>query len=359
MQYAHLMHLAVLPVVFLLAGFAAGCTDTETSAQTPASPPASSSSDPVVAEVGGRTITLGEVDAKWQEFDAAERARVTQLLYQNRRNMLDLIIGDVLIEEAARKAGMSVDAYTERELGKRARAVSDPDIQAFYEENKERTQGRTLQELRGPITDFLGSQRKQQARAQLVDELSNASGKVRVTLEPPRTAVEVAEDDPAHGAQNAPVTIVEFSDYQCPFCARVTPTMAKVMETYGGKVRRVFKDFPLPNHPLAPKAAEAARCAGDQGKYWEMHDRLFANQGALEVTDLKQTAGSLGLKQADFDQCLDSGKWTAKVQADLAQGEKLGVNSTPTVYVNGRPLIGAQPFEQFKQVIDEELARSR
>ncbi len=345
----------------MLVGFVAGCTDTETSAQTPARPPAasSSSSDQVVAEIGGRTITLAEVDAKWQEFDAAERARVTQLLYQNRRNMLDLIIGDVLIEEAAKKAGMSVEAFTERELGKRVRAVSEPDIEAFYEQNKDRTQGRTLQELRGPIADFLESQRKQQARAQLVDELSSASGNVRVTLEPPRTTVDIGEDDPAAGAENAAVTIVEFSDYQCPFCARVTPTMAKIMETYGGKVRRVFKDFPLPNHPQAPKAAEAARCAGDQGKYWEMHDRLFANQGALEVADLKKTAASLGLNQAEFDQCLDSGKWTAKVQADLAQGEKLGVNSTPTVYVNGRPLIGAQPFEQFKQVIDEELARSR
>lgn len=359
MRYARLMHIAVLPVVFVLAGAAAGCSDTQTSAQTPSRPSASSAADPVVAEVGDRSITLAEVDAKWQEFDAAERARVTQLLYQNRRNMLDLIVGDVLIENAAKKAGLSVEAYTERELGKRVRAVSEADIQAFFDENKERTQGRTLQELGGPITDFLQSQRRQQARAQLVDELSRASGNVRVTLEPPRTTVDIAEDNPASGAKNAAVTIVEFSDYQCPFCARVTPTMAKVMDAYGGKVRRVFKDFPLPNHPQAPKAAEAARCAGDQGKYWEMHDRLFANQGALQVSDLKQAAASLGLNQAEFDQCLDSGKWTAKVQADLAQGEKLGVNSTPTVFINGRALIGAQPFEQFKQVIDEELARSR
>jgi protein-disulfide isomerase len=119
----------------------------------------------------------------------------------------------------------------------------------------------------------------------------------------------------------------------------------------------VYKDFPLPSHPNAQKAAEAARCAGDQGKYWEMHDLIFADIGATAVPQLKQGAAKLGLNQATFDQCLDSGKHQAIVQADYAGAEKLGVNSTPTMYVNGRPLIGAQPYETFKQVIDEELAR--
>ena len=117
------------------------------------------------------------------------------------------------------------------------------------------------------------------------------------------------------GNPSAPVTIVEFSDYQCPFCARVNPTLAKVRETYGDSVKIVFKDFPLPNHPQAPKAAEAARCAGDQKKYWEMHDAMFANQRALEVPALKQTARAIGLDGAAFDQCLDSGKWPPTVRA--------------------------------------------
>ena len=119
----------------------------------------------------------------------------------------------------------------------------------------------------------------------------------------------------------------------------------------------IFKDFPLPNHAQAPKAAEAAHCAGDQGKYWEMHDQLFANQRALNVPDLKQHAVTLGLDAAAFNQCLDSGKNGALVSAGSSQGEQMGVNSTPTLYINGRPLIGAQPFDAFKQVIDEELAR--
>lgn len=130
-----------------------------------------------------------------------------------------------------------------------------------------------------------------------------------------------------------------------------------VRQTYGDKVRIVFKDFPLPNHPEAFKAAEAAHCAGEQGKYWELHDAMFANQRALQVPALKQTAKTLGLDSAKFDQCLDSGKHADNVRTDYELGEKMGVNSTPTIYVNGRPLVGAQPFEAFKQVIDEELSR--
>jgi protein-disulfide isomerase len=343
---------------WLLALTCAACDGTPSAAQTTATP-AVPTDDQVVAEVGGRKITLGEVDAKWQEFDAAERARVTQLLYQSRRNMLDVLVGDALIEDAAKAAKMSVEAFTERELGSRSQAVTDADIQRFYDENKERAQGRTLADLRGPIVEFLASQRKQQARAQLVDDLSRTGGKVRVLLEPPRHSVDVLATDPSRGAATPVVTIVEFSDYQCPFCGRVTPTMAKIMETYGAKVKRVFKDFPLPNHLQAPKAAEAAHCAGDQGKYWEFHDRLFRDQSALQIPQLKESAQALGLDRAVFDRCLDSGKYEARVREGVSQGEKLGVNSTPSLFINGRPLIGAQPYEQFKQVIDEELARAQ
>jgi protein-disulfide isomerase len=121
----------------------------------------------------------------------------------------------------------------------------------------------------------------------------------------------------------------------------------------------VFKDFPLPNHPEAQKAAEAARCAGEQGKYWEMHDRIFANQSAMAVPMLRQHAAALALDTARFDQCVDSGKYADAVRQGIKQGEALGVQSTPTMYVNGRPVVGAQPYEYFVAVIDEELARAR
>jgi protein-disulfide isomerase len=312
--------------------------------------------DEVVAEVNGRKVTLKEVDAKWEEFDAAERAKVNQLLYQNRRNMLGELLGDILIAEAAKAAALPVDDYLKQETARRVRPVTEDELLKFYEENKERAPGRSLDQLRGPMKAFMENDRALQARAQLVQELEK-KGSVKILLEPPRYAVAVAPDDPVRGNREAAVTIVEFSEYQCPFCARVNPALAKVLETYGNKVRIVFKDFPLPNHPQAPKAAEAAHCAAEQGKYWEMHDVMFANQRALEVPSLKRAAAGLGLDTARFDRCLDSGQYASKVAAGLAQGEKLGVNSTPTLYINGRPVIGAQPYEVFKAAIDEELKR--
>ena len=192
----------------------AACGGTQTSAQSASAAPPQTP-DAVVAEIGGRKITLKELDDKWQATDPGERARVTQLLYQNRRNVLDQMMGDLLIDEAAKAAKLTPDQYVEQETAKRAQAVSDADIQQFYEANKDRAQGRTFEQLRGPITDYLKNQRELQARAQLIDDLKKKSGNtLRVMLDPPRQAVELADHDPSMGPPNAPVTIIEFSDYQ-------------------------------------------------------------------------------------------------------------------------------------------------
>ena len=186
--------------------------DPSAAAQLPA-PPA----DPnqVVAEVAGRKVTLKELDARWEEFDAAERARVTQLLYQNRRNMLDQMVGDILIENAAKSANQSVEAFLAQDAATRQRPVTEAEVAEFYEQNKQRAQGRTLDALRGQIKDFLEAQRKQQARAQLVEELrSKSDGGVKVWLDPPRYTVAITDHDPIRGDAAAPVTLVEFSDYQ-------------------------------------------------------------------------------------------------------------------------------------------------
>lgn len=349
--------LAVLGVLCLVSSAAVTGACAEESASAQGQAPAANP-DEVVAEVAGRKITLKDVDAKWEEYDSAERARVVQAMYQNRRNMIDVIVGETLIENAAKAAGQSVDAFVEQDAVKRLPAVGEAEIAQFYEQNKDRAQGRTLDQLRGEIKPFLEARRSAQARAMLVEELKTKSGSaVRVTLEPPRYTVPTTAADPVRGNAAAPVTIVEFSDFQCPFCARVNPTLDRVRQTYGDRVKIVFKDYPLANHPQAPKAAEAARCAGEQNKFWEMHDAMFANQRALEVPALKQTARAIGLNGAAFDSCLDSAKYEATVRAGTELGEKMGVNSTPTLYINGRPLIGAMPFENFKQVIDEELAK--
>ena len=210
MRLSHLALAACLAVG--AAGLAACAGDSDVAAQAPAPP---SNPDQVVAEVGGRTVTLKELDAKWEAFDAAERARVTQLMYQNRRNMLEQLVGDILIENAAKAAGQPVDAFVAQDAAKRAQPVSDAEVAQFYEQNKDRAQGRTLDQLRGQITDFLGSQRKLQARAQLVEELKTKGGNgVKVLLDPPRYTVALEHHDPIRGEATAPVTLVEFSDYQ-------------------------------------------------------------------------------------------------------------------------------------------------
>ncbi|MEO8680051.1 MAG: hypothetical protein ABI665_13445 [Vicinamibacterales bacterium] len=201
-------------ILLLLATAAlSACGDAPSAAQqTPGS--TSAGDQEVVAEVGGRRITLKELDAKWEEFDAAERNRVTQLLYQNRRNMLDQLLGDVLIEQAAKAAGLAPDVYAQQEAAKLVQPVTEADILEFYNQNKDRANGRTLEQLRGPVKDFLDGQRRLQAKAQLVDNLRSKDTSIMVMLEPPRYTVELASHDPVRGEATAPITLVEFSDYQ-------------------------------------------------------------------------------------------------------------------------------------------------
>jgi len=342
--------------VALTAYLAGACANAQT-AQSQAPAAGTGDQNQVVATVGGKTFTLKDVEARWQQDDPAERARVTQLLYQHRRQAIDQLVGDHLLDEAAKKAGTTKEKYVEAELAKRRGAITDADIQKVYDDNRDRVGTSTVADLKDSITAFLTRNRDAQNLAALVNELKAGGPAVSVSLDPPRYDVTVTDDDPVRGPKDAPITIVEFSEYQCPFCARVTPTLKALEQKYAGKVRIVYKDFPLQNHLQAPKAAEAAHCAGDQGKYWELHDRMFANQQLLQVPDLKKHAAAIGLDQAAFDQCLDSGKHAARVQEDVVLGNAMGVSSTPTLYINGRIVTGAQPQPVFEEIIDEELAR--
>jgi len=183
----------------------------------------------------------------------------------------------------------------------------------------------------------------------------------QATPTPPIVVENVSvDDDPAWGPTDAKVTVVEFSDFQCPYCSRfAVQTYPQIKEQYGDKIRFVYRDFPLTQlHENAEKAAEAAQCANDQGKFWEYHDLLFANQAALDAASLKGYASQLGLDSATFDQCLDSGKYTDEVQNDLTQGAGYGVQGTPSFFINGLLVSGAQPFASFQAAIDAALAAS-
>jgi protein-disulfide isomerase len=340
--------LTLVAVVTLLA-----CS---TGAQQPA---AGQAGGDAAARVGDKTITVKELDDRWRQNDPAGSAQATQALYDGRRAALDDLIASMLIEDAAKAKGQTAAQFADAEIAKRLKPVTDTEIAVFYGENRAQMQGRSLEQMSDLIRQFLNDRQKQTARAAMIAELRKAGPPVRVMFEPPRQQIAIAADDPSLGPANAPVTIVEFSDFQCPFCQRVVPTIKQIKAKYGDRVRIVWKDFPLTQiHPQAFDAAQAGNCAREQGKFWEYHDQLFANQAALQPEFLKKYATDAGMNGATFAACLDSGKFQPKVQAALEAGGKLGIGSTPTSYINGRAVTGAQPIEVFEAVIDEELQKA-
>ncbi len=323
-----------------------------------AAPPPAGPTDGV-ARVDGQTISLADVDTKWRELDPSAQLRAQQAMYDGRRKALDTIIADLLLTKAARAQGLSLPDYLAQEVPRRTRVVAEADIESFYAENRGRLQGQSLEDIRAAIADLLQSRRQTEAREALLAELGKAGGGTAINLEPPRQQVDVASTDPVRGPRSARVTIVEFSDYQCPFCARVTPALAQVLATYRDRVRLVWKDFPLEDiHPRAVELARAARCAGEEGKYWEFHDRVFASQEQSATLPIDDYAKALGIQPRDFAECVKSGRHAKAVVEGQDAGTRLGVESTPTLFINGRKVTGAQPFEVLARVIDDELARS-
>jgi protein-disulfide isomerase len=312
----------------------------------------------VVAKIGDRAITLKEIEDRWKKDDAAEHAEATQKLYEGRRTALDKIVADILIAEAAKGSGMSVDGFEEAEVSKRVKPVTDTDVQSFYKANLNEMGGRSFEQAAPLINRFLQEQYRNTARETLVSDLKKKGPEVRVLMEAPRHEVPLDAGDPSRGSASAPVTIVEFSDFQCPYCLRASPILKQLQQKYGDKVRVVWKDFPLTQiHPEAFRAAEAAQCAGEQGKFWEYHDQLFSNQKALQPTDLTKYAADLKLDAKRFDACVTASKFTERVRDGMKLGGRLGVNSTPTLYINGRMVAGAYPLETLSAMVDEELAR--
>jgi protein-disulfide isomerase len=304
-----------------------------------------------LAIVAGKPIAVSDVDelVRTQLMDLRARE------YQLRSQALDALITQELLAKEAAARGVTPEALHKTEVEDKA-VVTDADAKAYYDANKARIGAGTSEaDALAQIKSGLAQQRQSERRAAFSRELRKKY-EVKVLLEPYRVPVEVGTA-PVRGNPNAPVTVVEFSDFQCPFCVRSRPTVNKVRETYGDKVRWVFRHFPLEFHAQAEKAGEAAACAGEQGKFWQMHDLLWTNTAKLQVPDLKGHAATLGLDTARFDQCLDSGKFAGLVHSDEEVGQTYGVSGTPAFFVNGRPLVGAQPFDAFAQVIDDEIQR--
>jgi protein-disulfide isomerase len=311
----------------------------------------------VVATVGATTITLAQVDDIALQQPAANfgGAKLAQAIYQARRAALDELVADALIAQEAAQRHVDKSALVEQEIASKVAQPTDADVEAFYQTNRERLRGATLDQVRSAIREYLIQERTQTSRQAFIDRLQ-AHTPVKLMLEPPRYAIRTAES-PSRGPANAPVEIVEFSDFQCPYCLAAHSTVKRVLDTYGDHIHFVYRHFPLPNHPNAHPAAEASQCASEQGQFWPYHDRLFANPGKLTDADLKQSAAELRLDTARFNACVDSHKYKDFVDADVKAGQEAGVSGTPAFFINGRELTGAQPFETFKKVIDEELQR--
>ena len=321
-----------------------------------ASPGAAVGSDPnaVVATLNGQPITEKELDEdiKPQLQQLAQKYQKDQ--FDARKSGLDDFITKKLVDAAAKKENLTEEAYLKKHVEEAVPEATEADAQKFFDANKARMGTRTFDQIKTSLIGYLTSQNRQAAASKLFDSL-RAGAKIDVKLEEPVT--QVAAVGPSMGPKDAPVTIVEFSDFQCPFCSRVEPTLKRVMADYAGKVRFVFRDYPLPFHEHAEKAAEASHCAEAQGKYWPMHDAMFSNQDKLDEAGLKGLAKDTGLDVAKFTTCLDSGSMKDAVAANRKAGSEAGVSGTPHFFVNGHSINGAQPYEAFKTAIDHELAK--
>ena len=272
--------------------------------------------------------------------------------YEAMKAQLDSLVAERLIALEAAERGMSAEEFERAEIFAKMEPVTPEQVRTFYDNNRERL-SRSFEELEGRIMAHLQRQSEARRRAALGRELQQRYP-VKIALAPPRVDVG-ADDDPFMGPQDAPVTLVEFSDFQCPYCRRVQGVLKRLMTAYHGQLKLVFRDFPLRQiHPEAQKAAEAAQCANDQGQFWQYHDRLFAVT-ELGIEDLKQYAVELGLDAEQFNACLDSEKYRQEVQKDMDDAIAAGVNATPSFFVNGLPINGAVPFERFVEMVELAL----
>ncbi|MBL8955839.1 MAG: thioredoxin domain-containing protein [Myxococcaceae bacterium] len=308
----------------------------------------------VVAKYNGKTITLGELE----NAPGGEKLfEMEEQRYQTRRQVIDQLIFKELVGAKAKEKGIAEEQWMQAEIDAKVKPPSDQEINDFFEKNKEgMPPGTTLEMVKPRIIDYMTRDQKGTLVRALFDDLKKQANVEVLLAAPKKPKKEVEAKGPSRGPESAKVTIVEFSDFQCPFCSKAHDVVEEVMAAYPGKVRLVFRHFPLDFHQQAPKAAEASLCANEQGKFWEYHDVLFKNQSKLQIDDLKAHAQGMGLDAQKFNECLDSGRAGATVKTDQEAGQKAGVNGTPAFFINGTVLSGAQPLEEFKRIIDAELA---
>jgi protein-disulfide isomerase len=341
----------------LIALFIAACGST-IPAKT--APKAAAADTPVttVATWSGGTITSADLDDSISTSLIKLEADFVTGQHEARQQGLDALLGERVLEAEAKARGIDgVEALLKAEVNDKIADPSEEEIQAFYTVMARRMGGRSIDEVRPSIVNEIKRRAFAERFEAFMTEM-NTKYKVEVTLPPPempRIPISV-DDDPFIGPEDAPVTIVQFAEFQCPYCGRAKEVIDQVMEKYPGKIKMVYRDFPLSFHDRAIPAAVAANCAGEQGQYWPMYDLLMSNQRALSDSDLTAHATKLKLDIDQWNTCRKDPKQEAEVQADFEDGSKAGVQGTPAFFINGIFLNGAVPLEQFTAIIDNELA---
>ena len=307
--------------------------------------------NPVVAEVNGDKLRAADLEQ--QEGSKLLQSRYSY--YEAQRKALDELIDQHLLEGQARKQSLTVDQLLDREVNsKLPKEPTDDQIHVYYEGLE--TDKPFDQEMKEKIRQHIHDARVTKAKAAYLMSL-RSQAKIMVDLAPPSASVDLSGAR-VLGSRNAPVVLVEFADYQCPYCQKVHGELEKLQKEFGDNLAIVYKDYPLPMHPFAEKAAEAARCAGVQGKFWEFHDKLFEDK-KLEPADLKQQASALQLNTTQFDACLDSGSEAAAVQKDAAEGKRLGLTGTPSFFANGHFFSGAVTYDTLRDMVAQQLKASQ
>jgi protein-disulfide isomerase len=308
--------------------------------------PGQQSPPEVLAVLDGKPLTRAELEYK----EAARLLTARDQYYKAQREALDQLIDDALLEKQAEREKVTVPQLLDNHVVSKVKDPTDDQLQVYYEGVQT---DQPFATVRDKILETIRQHRTAKARKEYLNSLRNQAH-LEVLLASPSVDVTLGEA-PTRGVANAPVLFIEFADYECPYCQKIDQDLKKLEGEYSGRVLFAFKDFPLPMHKHAQKAAEAARCAGRQDKFWEFHDVLFEKGSALEVAQLKEYARALKLDAARFDQCLDSGETAAVVKEDQAQGQQLGLSGTPSFFVNGHYFSGAASYATIREILDQQL----
>ena len=299
----------------------------------------------VVAEVGGVTLTMADLEQE----ESAKLLAAHYQYYQAESKALNELVDKKLIEQKAQSEHITVEQLLDREINSKVQDPSEDQMKVYYE-GLETEQ--SYESVRAKVLEKIRQLRADKLRSAYVSKL-RAQTDVRIALAPPRAKVDT-QNAQTLGPANAPVSLVEFADYECPYCQKVAGEVKRLIADLGDKVSFTYKDFPLSMHARAEKAAEATRCAAKQGKYWELHDELFHSK-ELDVDQIKAQARALKLDSADFDKCLDSGEESKVVERDRNEGTRLGISGTPAFFINGHFMSGALDYAALRQIVEQQL----